>query len=73
MMAVGGRMLGRELPEQARPSVQARAVEEDRVVIRCRPYATFATPPRQLQQDAQPQELTHWASSSVRWDAADLA
>jgi hypothetical protein len=73
MMAVGGRMSGTPLPEQARPVVEARAAEEGRVVIRCRPYATFATPPRHLSRNDQAGQLTHWASGSVRWDAADPA
>jgi hypothetical protein len=45
-MAVGGRMSGTPLPEEARPTVEAMARTEARVVLRCRPYATFAQPPR---------------------------
>ncbi len=45
MMAVGGRMSGQPLPEQARPVVQAMAEKEGRVVLRCRPDETFAQPP----------------------------
>jgi PPOX class probable F420-dependent enzyme len=71
MMAVGGRMSGTPLPEAARPMVAARAVEEDRVVLRCRPYATFATPPRHLNRNDQTGQITHWLSSSVPWNAAD--
>jgi len=45
MMAVGGgRMSGNPLPEAARPAVEAMAKKEDRVVLRCRPYSTFAQP-----------------------------
>ena len=73
MMAVGGRMSGTPLPEQARAIVAAKAVEEDRVVIRCRPYATFATPPRHLESNDQATDLTHWVSGSVQWEAADPA
>lgn len=73
MMAVGGRMSGTPLPEQARAIVAAKAVEEERVVIRCRPYATFATPPRHLERNDQTTEPTHWVSGSVPWDAADPA
>jgi PPOX class probable F420-dependent enzyme len=71
MMAVGGRMSGQELSEDARPIVHAMAEQEHRVVIRCRPYATFATPPRQLHDEHQDEQLTHWVSGSVPWDAAD--
>ena len=72
MMAVGGRMSGTPLPEQARPVVEAKAIEEGRVVIRCRPYATFATPPRHLSRNDQADSLSHWVSGSVPWDAPDL-
>jgi PPOX class probable F420-dependent enzyme len=71
MMAVAGRMSGTPLPEQARPVVQAMAEEEDRVVLRCRPYATFAQPPRHLHQNDQAERITHWLSAAMPWDAAD--
>lgn len=41
MMAVGARMSGQVLGEEARPVVAAMAAEEERVILRCRPYATF--------------------------------
>jgi hypothetical protein len=47
------------------------AEEEDRVVIRCRPYETFAQPPRHLHRNDQAERLTHWISGTVPWDAAD--
>ena len=71
MMAVGGRMSGQPLSEDARPFVRTMAAEEDRLVIRCRPYSTFATPPRHLHDESQDEELTHWLSGSVAWDAPD--
>jgi len=71
MMAVGGRMSGQPLGEDARPIVEAMREEEDRVVLRCRPYETFATPPRHLESEDQAEELTHWVSGTVPWDAAD--
>jgi hypothetical protein len=70
-MAVGGRMSGEPLPDDARPIVEAMVAEEQRVVLRCRPYATFATPPRHLHRNDQPGQLTHWASGSVSWNAPD--
>src|ERR1700741_897185 len=45
MMAVAGRMSGQPLGEEARPHVAAMAERENRVVVRCRPYASYATPP----------------------------
>ena len=71
MMAVAGRMSGEELDSSARPFVEAMAEEEGRVVLRCRPYATFAQPPRHLHRNDQEEELTHWVSSSLAWDAPD--
>jgi len=71
MMAVGGRMSGQPLPEEARPIVQAMAREEGRVVIRCRPYETFQQPPRHLHRNDQAERITHWITAAMPWDAAD--
>lgn len=73
MMAVAGRMSGEPLTEEGRPHVAAMAEREDRVVIRCRPYATYATPPRHLHRHDEVDQLTHWVSGVVPWDAADPA
>jgi hypothetical protein len=73
MMAVGGRMSGEALPDDARAVVAAMAVEEDRVVLRCRPYETFAQPPRHLHRNDQEEQITHWISATVPWDAPDPA
>jgi PPOX class probable F420-dependent enzyme len=71
MMAVAGRMSGTPLPEEARPVVEEMAEKENRVVLRCRPYATFAQPPRHLHRNDQDEKITHWVSASVPWDAPD--
>lgn len=71
MMAVAGRMSGQPLPEEARHSVTEMCDRENRVVIRCRPYSTFATPPRHLHRNDQVDQLSHWVSGVVPWDAAD--
>lgn len=71
MMAVGGRMSGQPLSEEARPALKAMCERENRVVIRRRPYSTFATPPRHLHRNDQVEELTHWVSGVVPWNAAD--
>ena len=70
MMAVAERMSGEPVPAELRPAVKAVAEQENRVLLRCRPYATFVTPPRHLHRNDQ-QELTHWISASMPWDAAD--
>jgi hypothetical protein len=71
MMAVGGRMSGEPLGDDARPIVEAMAAEEDRVVLRCRPYSTFAQPPRHLHRNDQKEAITHWVSATMPWDATD--
>lgn len=73
MMAVGGRMSGEPLSGDARPVVQAMAEQEQRVVLRCRPYETFAQPPRHLHRNDQRERITHWISASMPWDATDEA
>jgi len=73
MMAVAERMSGEPLPEAARPVVAAMATDEDRVVLRCRPYATFAQPPRHLHRNDQQERITHWVSAAVPWDDRDPA
>lgn len=71
MMGIGWRMSGEEIGDDARPFVEAMAKEEDRVVLVCRPYATFATPPRHLHSNDQEERLTHWASPTMPWDTPD--
>ena len=68
MMAVAGRMSGQPLDEEARPFVEAMAEQEERVVVRCRPYETFAQPPRHLHRNDQEEQITHWVSATVRME-----
>ena len=71
MMAVGGRMSGTPLGDDARPFVEAMARDEDRVVIRCSPYETFAQPPRHLHDNDQEEKITHWISAVMPWGQPD--
>ena len=71
MMAVAERMSGEPLGPELRPMVKALRDEEGRVLLRCRPYATFVTPPKHLYHNDQEERLTHWVSASMPWDAAD--
>ena len=73
MMAVAARMSGQELGEEARPVVAAMAADEERIVLRCRPYATFAQPPRHLHRNDQTEIVTHWVSAALPWDEADTS
>ena len=62
-------MVGRPLSEDTRPQVEEMARREERVVLRLRPYATFATPPRHVRNEEDVVGLTHWTSASVPWNA----
>jgi len=72
MMAVAERMSGQPLGPELRPMVKAMGEDEGRVLVRCRPYATFVTPPRHLHSNDQEERLTHWISASMPWDAPDV-
>jgi len=73
MMAVAERMSGEPLAPELRPMVKAMGEQEGRVLVRCRPYETFVTPPRHLHRNDQEERLTHWVSASMPWDAPDTA
>jgi hypothetical protein len=49
------------------PEIERMAREENRVVIRVRPYATFATPPRHVYKAGDIDTLTHFTSNSQPW------
>jgi hypothetical protein len=74
MMRIAGVMAGAALDESVRPLVAAGAEQEGRVALRLRPYATFETPPRHVnnESDINP-SLTHWTSASLPWNAADAS
>jgi PPOX class probable F420-dependent enzyme len=71
MMAVAERMSGESLPDEVRPVVAKMAEDEGRVVLRCRPYSTFAQPPAHLYRNDQDEGIVHWVSAVVPWDTAD--
>ena len=62
-----GLMAGEEVPESRRPQIEKMAEEEQRVVIRVTPYATFVTPPRHVWQMSDIDTLTHHTSTSLPW------
>jgi PPOX class probable F420-dependent enzyme len=68
LMAVAGRMAGQPTSEDTRPFFESMAEEEHRVVLRCRPYETFA-PPRPVTTGEEP--VVRGVSSAVPWDASD--
>jgi hypothetical protein len=60
-------MAGEPVPDERRAQIAEMARVEERVVIRVRPYSTFATPPRHVNQMEDLDALTHWTSSSLPW------
>jgi PPOX class probable F420-dependent enzyme len=60
-------MAGQPVPAERREQIAKLAREEQRVVIRVRPYATFATPPRHVNQMEDLDTLSHWTSASEPW------
>ena len=60
-------MAGEAVPDERRQQIAELAREEQRVVLRVRPYATFATPPRHVNNMEDLDTLTHWTSSSLPW------
>jgi PPOX class probable F420-dependent enzyme len=64
---VVGLMAGEEVPAERRPQIAAMARDEERVVIRVRPYATFETPPRHVHQMTDIDTLSHFTSTSMPW------
>ncbi len=67
MMRISAVMAGHEMPDSARPDVEAMVRREHRVVLQLSPYATFQTPPRHVHQAADLKGLTHWTSTSLPW------
>lgn len=64
---VVGLMAGEEVPAERQPQIAAMARDEERVVIRVRPYATFETPPRHVHQMTDIDTLSHFTSTSMPW------
>jgi PPOX class probable F420-dependent enzyme len=62
-----GLMAGAEVPDTRRPQIAQMAEDEQRVVIRIRPYATFETPPRHVHKMSDIDTLTHFTSTSLPW------
>ena len=57
-------MAGEPVPAERHGQIAQLAREEQRVVIRVTPYATFATPPRHVNKMDDIDTLSHWTSSS---------
>ena len=68
LMAVVGRMSGQAPSDETRPSFESMADQEDRVVLRCRPYQTFAQPRLHKSSD---ETAAPGVSGAVPWDTPD--
>jgi PPOX class probable F420-dependent enzyme len=67
-MRIAGLMAGQAMPDDVRPLVAEGVTQEDRVVLRLSPYATFETPPRHVYQAEDINEgLTHEVGTSLPW------
>jgi PPOX class probable F420-dependent enzyme len=62
-----GLMAGEQVPPERYPQIAQLSRDEDRVVIRVRPYATFETPPRHVYQMSDIDGLSHSVSTSLPW------
>jgi PPOX class probable F420-dependent enzyme len=62
-----GLMAGETVPDSRRPQIEQMAEDEQRVVIRVTPYATFETPPRHVWKMSDIDTLTHYTSTSMPW------
>jgi PPOX class probable F420-dependent enzyme len=60
-------MADRTVPASRRPQIEQMVDDEQRVVIRVTPYATFETPPRHVWQMRDIDTLTHHTSTSMPW------
>ena len=60
-------MAGEPVPAERWPQIADLDKQEERVVLRVTPYATFATPPRHVHKLADLDSLSHWTSASQPW------
>jgi PPOX class probable F420-dependent enzyme len=67
MMKVAAIMSGVELPDAARPIVEAKAREEDRVVIRLKPQWTVYSPPVHLNAGDDESRMKHGLAERLAW------
>ena len=67
MMKVAAIMPGQTLPESVRPIVEAKAREEDRVVIRLQPRWTVYTPPVHLNAGDDASKMQHGLAERMSW------
>jgi PPOX class probable F420-dependent enzyme len=67
MMRIAGVMAGQPMPDSVRPNIKQGAINEQRVVLRLRPYQTFETPPRHVNTPKDTETLTHSLGVPLPW------
>jgi PPOX class probable F420-dependent enzyme len=60
-------MAGQPVPPERHEQIAKMAQQEQRVVIRVTPYATFATPPRHVNKMDDLDTISHWTSATQPW------
>jgi hypothetical protein len=71
MAAVAERMSGQAYGADARPFLENLAEQEQRVVLRCRPYATFAQSPRPAGGSLASTSNPGGPAGLISWNAVD--
>ena len=70
-MRIAGVMAGKPMPDEVRPLVAEGVSREDRVVLRLKPYATFETPSRHVNDASDINEynknLIHGLGQNLPW------
>jgi PPOX class probable F420-dependent enzyme len=67
MMRIASVMAGQPMPDSVRPNIKQGAINEQRVVLRLRPYQTFETPPRHVNTPKDTETLTHSLGVPLPW------
>jgi nitroimidazol reductase NimA-like FMN-containing flavoprotein (pyridoxamine 5'-phosphate oxidase superfamily) len=67
MMSLYALMAGKPMPESARANAAQTAMQERRIILRLKPYATFETPPRHVYKAEDTAGLTHWLGQLLPW------
>jgi hypothetical protein len=68
MLRIAGVMAGRPMPDAVRPLVEEGARRERRVVLRCRPYSSFHSPPKHVHGPGDiGEKLLHDLGAALPW------
>jgi PPOX class probable F420-dependent enzyme len=68
LMRILGLMAGKPMPESVREQTRRIALDERRVQLRVRPYATFESPPRHVYSAEDVADLTHDLGQHLPWE-----